>query len=170
MTNTGKITLTVIFILLVVIGASSYFFFLKPADKSKSLVSDSTEKMGVTTNTKSDAVNTTAVVENPGSYVTLETDDESVSFEKVVYFFYANWCPTCIPVDKEISKNLDKIPEGLKIVRINYNDPDTDDAEEDLAKKYGITYQHTFVYIGSDGEVVKKWNGGGLDKIIDNTN
>lgn len=88
--------------------------------------------------------------------------------EKIVLFFYASWCPTCRPVDAELRKEAAKIPAGVKIIRVNYKDPDTDENEKELAKKYGITYQHTFVQIDSNGQEVNKWNGGGLDQILKN--
>jgi thiol-disulfide isomerase/thioredoxin len=85
---------------------------------------------------------------------------------KIVLFFYADWCPTCRPVDKELKDNLTKIPAGVEIYRINYNDQDTDNEEKELAKKHGITYQHTFVQVDKEGNEIKKWNGGGLEKIL----
>lgn len=85
---------------------------------------------------------------------------------KRVLFFYANWCPSCIPADKDISDNVNSIPENLQIVRINYNDDQTDKNEKELAAKYGITYQHTFVIIDENDQEVSKWNGGGLDGIL----
>lgn len=93
---------------------------------------------------------------------------QEISTENVVLFFYANWCPNCIPVDKEISENIYKIPDNTTIVRVNYSDNETDDNEKDLATKYGITYQHTFVSIDKSGKVIKKWNGGNLGTILDN--
>lgn len=83
-----------------------------------------------------------------------------------ILFFFANWCPTCRPVDKEISQNTDRILEGIVIIRVNYNDDATDKEEEALAKKYGITYQHTFIEIDSGGEEVQSWNGGDLSIIL----
>lgn len=87
---------------------------------------------------------------------------------KRVLFFYADWCPTCRPVNEELETNQDKIPDDVRIIRVNYNDSETDQVEKDLAKKYGITYQHTFVLIDSEGNEVKKWNGGSLRDIITN--
>jgi thiol-disulfide isomerase/thioredoxin len=94
---------------------------------------------------------------------TLEIKDS-----KVVLFFYANWCPTCIPVDKEFKAMEEKIPEGVTVIRVNYNDPDTDSNEKELSKKYGITYQHTFVQIDADGNEITKWNGGAIDELLSN--
>jgi thioredoxin-related protein len=44
--------------------------------------------------------------------------------------------------------------------------PETDQEEKDLAKKYGITYQHTFVQIDSKGNEITKWNGGKTDELL----
>lgn len=83
-----------------------------------------------------------------------------------VLFFYANWCPTCRPVDAEISRRQAQLPAGLTVIRVNYNDSDTDEAERELAKKYAVTYQHTFVRLDENGNELSKWNGGGFDTII----
>jgi thioredoxin 1 len=71
----------------------------------------------------------------------------------VVLFFRANWCPTCIAVDKNIKINLGKIPSSLTILDVNY------DNSKDLKQKYGVTYQHTFVQVDKDGTMIKKWSG-----------
>lgn len=95
--------------------------------------------------------------------------EEDVDKKRVLYF-YANWCSTCRPVDGEFNRRESEIPEDVIIIRINYNDSDTDDAERALANKYAITYQHTFVEIDENGEVTKKWNGGGLSELLENLN
>lgn len=93
---------------------------------------------------------------------------DSISSNRRVLFFYASWCPTCKPADADFTQNLSKIPEDVTVIRVNYNDPETDQEEKDLAKKYGITYQHTFVQIDGAEEVVTKWNGGQLDELLSN--
>jgi hypothetical protein len=40
------------------------------------------------------------------------------------------------------------------------------DNSKDLQKKYGVTYQHTFVQIDENGEALSKWNGGDVDKLL----
>lgn len=98
--------------------------------------------------------------------------DQSVltetSGKKRVLFFFANWCPTCIPADADFTKNVSKIPEDVVLIRVNYNDTETDQEEKDLAKKYGVTYQHTFVQIDADGREVTKWNGGQIEELLSN--
>ena len=64
--------------------------------------------------------------------------------------------------------NPNKIPKDVIVIRTNYNDPNTDQEEKDLAKKYGITYQHTFVQIDSTGKEIAKWNGGQTDELTAN--
>lgn len=93
---------------------------------------------------------------------------EASSNKRRVLFFYASWCPTCRPTDQSFSQNIDKIPSDVTIIRVNYNDPETDKEEEELAKKYGITYQHTFVQIDGQGNQITKWNGGAIDELISN--
>lgn len=97
-----------------------------------------------------------------------EAGFEGAASEKRVLFFYANWCPTCRPTDADLSANMSQIPDGAVVIRVNYNDPDTDSVESELAKKYGVTYQHTFVQIDSLGEVVTKWNGGKTKELLSN--
>ncbi len=87
---------------------------------------------------------------------------------KRVLFFYASWCPTCIPVDADFRQNASLIPQGVTVIRVNYNDPDTDAMEKELADKYNVTYQHTFVQIDESDMVVNKWNGGKTEKLIEN--
>lgn len=87
---------------------------------------------------------------------------------KRVLFFYASWCPTCIPADADFRQNATVIPEGVTVIRVNYNDPETDASEKELAEKYQITYQHTFVQIDENDKVVSKWNGGKTENLIQN--
>ena len=93
--------------------------------------------------------------------------DQSKDLRRVLYF-YATWCPSCKAANEDFSTNTNKIPKDVVVIRINYNDPDTDAEEKDLAKKYGITYQHTFIQIDANGKRLMKWNGGQTDELIAN--
>lgn len=75
------------------------------------------------------------------------------STQDVVLFFKASWCPSCRAVDADIKANLGKIPVSLTILDVNY------DNSSELKKKYGVTYQHTFVQVDKDGNMIKKWSG-----------
>ncbi|OGM04142.1 hypothetical protein A2715_04050 [Candidatus Woesebacteria bacterium RIFCSPHIGHO2_01_FULL_39_32] len=87
--------------------------------------------------------------------------------KKRVLYFYANWCPTCRPADADFKANESQIPEDVVLIRVNYNDSDTDSEEEQLATQYGITYQHTFVQIDESGNEVTKWNGGQIEELLE---
>ena len=93
---------------------------------------------------------------------------EKTANTKRILFFYANWCPTCKPADANFQANEAKIPDGVSLIRVNYNDTDTDDEEKKLADTYAVTYQHTFVQIDAQGKVVTKWNGGQIDELLSN--
>jgi thiol-disulfide isomerase/thioredoxin len=96
----------------------------------------------------------------------LDYDEESfeeAKDKKRVLFFYANWCPTCRPVDKEINEKVQQIPEDTVVFKVDY------DTEDELKEKYVITYQHTFVYVDETGAEISKWNGGDFGDILEKT-
>jgi len=93
--------------------------------------------------------------------------DQAANKRRVLYF-YATWCPSCKVANEDFTANPNKIPGGVVVIRTNYNDPNTDQEEKDLAKKYGITYQHTFVQIDEQGKELTKWNGGKTDELVAN--
>lgn len=71
----------------------------------------------------------------------------------VVLFFHASWCPTCRAADADINASLSSIPEGVTILKTDY------DSNGSLRQKYGVTMQHTFVQVDQNGELIKKWSG-----------
>jgi len=90
----------------------------------------------------------------PGAYVTLadyEDDPAAYSGSKVVYFFHAEWCPTCRATESAIGDT--GIPDGLTVVKVDY------DTETDLRQEYGVTQQHTFVQVDDSGAELAKWTG-----------
>lgn len=86
-----------------------------------------------------------------------EDYERALEQDKVILLnFYAAWCPICRNEQKEAFEAFDTLNHDTVVgFRVNYKDSDTDDAEKDLAKEYGITYQHTKVII-KDGERVLK--------------
>ena len=82
---------------------------------------------------------------------TLKTD------KLIVLYFYANWCPICkaevanslYPAFNELTNN--------KVVgfRVNYNDNQTDNDEKNLAREFGIAYQHTKVFVKNGERILK---------------
>ena len=90
-------------------------------------------------------------------------DDYDQAFKSdklIVLYFYANWCPICkaefpLMVEAFNELNTDKVI-GF---RVNFNDNQTDENEEELAREYGVAYQHTKVFI-RNGERIGKWPDG----------
>jgi len=104
-----------------------------------------------------------AMAETAGSYEEYSPEKVASAGEnKTILFFHAPWCPTCKSADKDISQNLNLIPDDVVILKTDY------DNSSELKKKYGVTYQHTFVQVDAEGNQIKKWSGGGLSSILDN--
>ncbi|MBI3589376.1 MAG: thioredoxin family protein [Candidatus Liptonbacteria bacterium] len=88
--------------------------------------------------------------------------DATIASDKlVVLYFYANWCPIC----KEETKNAlypafnELTTDKVVGIRINYKDSDTDKDEENLARQYGIPYQHTKVLVKNGKQILKAPDG-----------
>jgi len=78
----------------------------------------------------------------------------------IVIYFYANWCPIC---KKEVTSGLYPAFNELKednVVgfRVNYKDSDTNKNEENLAREFGVAYQHTKVFLKNGERVLKAPN------------
>ena len=79
-----------------------------------------------------------------------------------VLFFAASWCPNCRAADKDINAKLKTIPASVEIFKTDY------DTETALKTQYGVTHQHTFVYVDKAGKALKTWAGGGTAEILAN--
>jgi len=89
-----------------------------------------------------------------GTYTTYsEAAVASDQSEHKIIFFHAPWCPSCKAADSAISTDLASIPSNLTIFKADY------DTETTLRAEYGITLQHSFALLASDGTLVKIWNG-----------
>ena len=160
-------------ILLVLVGGGLYLVASRSQNnKQVEMTQENNEETpeGITqekNNASDEKADDTITTANSSRYVEYsETALEKNRDKRRVLFFYASWCPTCRIADPDLKENTHKLPEGLVVLRINYNDPDTDQEEKELAKKYGITYQHTFVQIDSQGKEITKWNGGDTEELL----
>lgn len=94
-------------------------------------------------------------------YIKADYDAAIASDKLVVLYFYANWCPICkaelanatYPAFNELTT------DQVVGIRINYNDNDTTKDEEDLARKYGVAYQHTKVFVRRGQQLLKAPDG-----------
>jgi thioredoxin 1 len=71
----------------------------------------------------------------------------------VILSFHASWCPSCRALDADIMKRMDAIPEGVHILKVDY------DTATELKKKYGVTVQNTLVQVDATGTLIAKWSG-----------
>lgn len=161
-----KNKMPLILLVALVVGVGAYALVNKPTSPVDTLVKTAEDGEKIADEKMEDQQMTE---ESLGRYVIHdETAVADAADTRRVLFFYANWCPTCRPVDAELRANEADIPEDVTVIRVNYNDNEVDDAEEALAQKYGVTYQHTFVQIDAAGNEVAKWNGGNMDDLLEN--
>lgn len=79
--------------------------------------------------------------------------------KRVVLFFHAAWCPTCIAANKAFNASISQLPADVVLLKTDY------DTETALKKKYAVTYQHTFVQIDASGNQISKWTGGDVESL-----
>lgn len=96
--------------------------------------------------------------------------DQAKTEGKIVFLeFYASWCPICATQEPQIEAAFDEITdESIIGFRVNYNDGDTDDDEKNLAREFGVSYQHTHVIVDASGNVkAKSLEYWGKDKVLE---
>lgn len=86
------------------------------------------------------------------TYNSQAVSDSLAAGKNVILFFHAPWCPTCKAADANFVKET--APANTVVFKTDY------DSNTDLRKKYGVTYQHTFVSLNADGSLKKKMSGG----------
>ncbi|PIR41676.1 MAG: hypothetical protein COV30_02435 [Candidatus Yanofskybacteria bacterium CG10_big_fil_rev_8_21_14_0_10_37_15] len=90
--------------------------------------------------------------------------DTALKSDKIiVVYFYANWCPICraeFPIMQGVFNEL--TTDKVIGFRVNYNDEQTDDDERNLAREFGVAYQHTKVFVKNNQRILKSpesWDG-----------
>ena len=83
--------------------------------------------------------------------------DAAIKTDKLVaLYFFANWCPICraeFPLMQEAFNGLQT--DQVIGFRVNFNDSDTDADEKNLAREFGVAYQHTKVFLKNGQRVLK---------------
>ena len=90
----------------------------------------------------------------------------------IVLYFFASWCPIC---KKEVNEALvpafnDLNRDDVIGFRVNFNDNDTNKNEKELAKEFGVVYQHTKVFLKNGERVLKSpesWEKGRYGQEIE---
>jgi thiol-disulfide isomerase/thioredoxin len=89
-------------------------------------------------------------------YTTADYNAALRSDRLVVLYFYANWCPDCRAEFPLMQQAFDQLTSGRAVgFRVNFNDSDTETAEAELARTFGVPYQHTKVLV-KDGQQLLK--------------
>ncbi|MDD5165182.1 MAG: thioredoxin family protein [Candidatus Pacebacteria bacterium] len=145
MKKTTGIIFGIIGVVVIIIGV-----YVSMSNKDDAMIQNKVED---TTMMKADTTKSDTMMK-VGSYEAYAPEKVMLasSTHDVVLFFRAGWCPTCRAVDADIKVNLSKIPSSLSILDVNYDDSTA------LKQKYGVTYQHTFVQVDKDGNLIKKWS------------
>ena len=87
----------------------------------------------------------------PGKYIDYNEAAFASASGTRILFFHASWCFQCREIEKGITANLDKIPAGITIFKIDY------DSNQDLRRKYGVKMQTSFVKFYEQGKVIQNF-------------
>ncbi len=80
--------------------------------------------------------------------------------EPVAIFFHATWCPVCQAMDKNLATEPEKIPNGVTILKADY------DTEDSLKKEYQVVQQSTWVVLDKTGKEVARNPGFDYASVI----
>jgi thiol-disulfide isomerase/thioredoxin len=74
----------------------------------------------------------------------------------ILLYFYANWCPLCAEEVPHFYQAFSELNNSAVVgFRVNYNDNNTDSNEKNLARQFGVAYQHTKVIVRGDKRLLK---------------
>lgn len=73
--------------------------------------------------------------------------DKALAEGKVIYFyFYANWCPICAKERPNILAAFDEMNYPNVVgFEVHFNDNEVTPDDENIARKFGISYQHSTI-------------------------
>lgn len=77
----------------------------------------------------------------------------------IMLYFTANWCPICREQEPVNMEALEALGEDALALRIHILDSQETEETKALAEEYGVSYQHTFVFLDPEGGVSSKYTG-----------
>jgi thiol-disulfide isomerase/thioredoxin len=143
-----------------VIGASSVYLTTKE-DKEELTTQSNSESQDNTTEASNIHAGQASAAK--GDYVTLAEYDKNPAVyagKKKIYFFHASWCPICKQIDKDISANPAVIPEGVTLIKTDF------DSSTSLRQKYAVSTQYTFVQVDEQGNELKQWSAPNIEDAV----
>lgn len=145
-------------LILLVIAVAIGYILTKDSEKEESSNSNDTFEMA--TAEASDTQENIALEEgdnsSAGSFTNYSEELLANAVNgNVVLFFHADWCPTCLALERDIERNLDEIPSDLTILKTEYGNT----GETELAQKYNVLIQHTLIQVDENGNELKRWAG-----------
>ena len=158
-----KLTFSILVLLVLSVATGAYLYLFQNSDTENNINQANTLAQAETVSETNQQAPSAEDLAIKSPYITLaqyNSDPTKYADSKIVYFFHASWCPICKGIDTEITNDPTKIPADTTIIKTDF------DSSTDLRKKYGVTYQYTFVQVDSSGNEVKQWSALNLDKAI----
>lgn len=83
-------------------------------------------------------------------------DAATQSGKLVVLYFYANWCPLCQAEFPEMIDAFNQLSTDQVVgFQVHFNDSETGSDEQNLAREFGVAYQHTKVFVKNGSRILK---------------
>ncbi|MBI2443634.1 MAG: TlpA family protein disulfide reductase [Candidatus Magasanikbacteria bacterium] len=74
----------------------------------------------------------------------------------IVLYFYASWCPICQKEFPELQDAFNRLSTDQVIgFRVHYNDREVNALAQQLARQFGVAYQHTKVFLKNEQRILK---------------
>jgi len=161
--NLGQARIGLLLLIIVFIVLAFFSFSRKDnsEEKKNSFTGVSQSKENAKNEATSSADIKTEKLANNYFIFSKEAYETARSYKRPIFlFFYANWCPTCAKQEQIVVDTFNSLEKNSIIgFRVNFNDNDTSSDEKDLAREFGVRYQHTMFVFNQDGEETKKFLG-----------
>ena len=94
-----------------------------------------------------------------------------LSDKLIVLYFYANWCPICREEFPKMQSAFDELSQDNIVgFRVSFKDDETSEAEEALAREFGVAYQHTKVFIKDGRQILKAPDSWSKERYLEEIN